>query len=257
MTADPELQTSEGGVRRRAAIGTTTEAAAAGTEMHPEQNGEDGQVNEKRQHSAIQIDDHDKPLGAASHPKDSVLVGTKEHTDGDEHDEHHRTWTERMHGHRPDRHLFPYRSAKENYRAARTFLRRFFFLFLIIPAWVLPNVMMKKAEHELEASHGAAPANGTTSGAHGGNFTSTPFVSFSGGAEGGHGPELSKAVNIATFILNMFVMMHLGKAAGVALEELVPKFGIVSTSFTHVLALVCCMLTSIALCSEEVFFFFG
>ncbi|KAK3826348.1 MAG: hypothetical protein JOS17DRAFT_686752 [Linnemannia elongata] len=85
---------------------------------------------------------------------------------------------------------------------------------------------MKKAEHELEASHGAAPANGTTSGAHGGNFTSTPFVSFSGGAEGGHGPELSKAVNIATFILNMFVMMHLGKAAGVALEELVPKFGI-------------------------------
>lgn len=195
--ADPEQQTSEGGVRRRAAIGTTTE---------------DDQLNEKGQHSAIQID-----------PKDSVLVDTKGHADGDEHDEHHRTWTERLHGHRPDRHLFPYRSAKENYRAARTFLRRFFFLFLIIPAWVLPNVMLNKAKHDLEASHGAAPANGTTSGAHGGNFT-TSFVSFAS-AEGGHGPEVSKAVNIATFILNMLVMMHLGKAAGAALEELVPKYG--------------------------------
>ncbi|KAF9138506.1 hypothetical protein BGX30_009080 [Mortierella sp. GBA39] len=218
MTADPEQQTSEGGVRRRAAIGTT-EAAAAGTGGDSEPNGEDGQLNEKLQHSAIQIDDHDKPSGLTSHPKDSVLEDTK----GEEHNEHHRTWTERMHGQRPDRHLFPYRSVKENYRAARTFLRRFFFLLLIIPAWVLPNIMMNKAEHELEASHGAAPTNGTTSEAHGGNFT-TPFVSFSG-AEGGHGPELSKGVNIATFILNMFVMMHLGKAAGVALEELVPKFG--------------------------------
>ncbi|OAQ23729.1 hypothetical protein K457DRAFT_82977 [Linnemannia elongata AG-77] len=83
--------------------------------------------------------------------------------------------------------------------------------------------MLNKAKHDLEASHGAAPANGTTSGAHGGNFT-TSFVSFAS-AEGGHGPEVSKAVNIATFILNMLVMMHLGKAAGAALEELVPKYG--------------------------------
>jgi hypothetical protein len=231
-TADPEQQpSSEGGVRRRAA---TSEAAAAAGTGTGTQSGQDGQLSEKLQHSTIQIDDHDskQPSGSSTHPKDSsVVFDTKEHTpDEHEHDEHHRTWTERMHGHRPDRHLFPYRSAKENYRAARTFLRRFFFLLLIIPAWVLPNVMMKRAEHELEASHGAtAPSNGTISGAHGGNFTTTsPFVSFSGAEGGGHGPEVSKGVNIATFILNMFVMMHLGKAAGAALEELVPKFGMVS-----------------------------
>ncbi|KAF8927195.1 hypothetical protein BGZ47_002275 [Haplosporangium gracile] len=240
MTTDPEQQTSEGGVRRRAATGTATEAAAAGMETHCDQNGEDGsgQLNEKQQYSAIQIDDHDKLSGTASKNGMAVVVDTKEHADGhDKHDEHHRTWTERMHGHRPDRHLFPYRSAKENYRAARTFLRRFFFLFLIIPAWVLPNVMMNKAKHDLEASHGAtAPANGTTSGVHGGNFTTTAsFVSFSGGAEGAHGPELSKEVNIATFILNMFVMMHLGKAAGAALEELVPKFGMSIVSVIDVM----------------------
>ncbi|KAI7817349.1 hypothetical protein BC939DRAFT_402733 [Gamsiella multidivaricata] len=45
-----------------------------------------------------------------------------------------------------------------------------------------------------------------------------------GGAEA-HGPELSKAAYWVIFVLNLLVMMHLGKAAGRALEELVPKFG--------------------------------
>ncbi|KAF9103782.1 hypothetical protein BGX29_002918 [Mortierella sp. GBA35] len=239
MNPDPE-QTSEGGngVRRRAGkeTSTTPEAAASGTGTGGSDQSAGDSLNEKR-HSIIvelsHIDENDKPSSttANGHLKDDSNSLEKGHSsstkEGHEHEEHeHRTWTERMHGHRPDRHLFPYRSAKENYRAARTFLRRFFFLLLIVPAWVLPNVMMNKAKHELELSHNNS--NGTTSGAHGGNFTgTTPFVVLSGagGGDGGHGPELSKAVNIATFILNMLVMMHLGKAAGAALEELVPKFG--------------------------------
>ncbi|KAF9901313.1 hypothetical protein EC991_006269 [Linnemannia zychae] len=222
-SADPD--TPDGRVRRRAATNTSD---AAGPGMNADQSGEGvGQSMNEKRHSTIvefsHIDENDKTSGAIA-GKDALekASSSKGHDGGEEH--HHRTLTERLHGHRPDRHLFPYRSAKENYRAARTFLRRFFFLFLIIPAWVLPNVMMRKAEHELELAHGGT--NGATLEAHGGssNFT-TPFVAFSGGAEGAHGPELSKGVNIATFILNMFVMMHLGKAAGAALEELVPKFG--------------------------------
>ncbi|KAG0278871.1 hypothetical protein BGZ95_002920 [Linnemannia exigua] len=222
-SAIPDPETPEGGVRRRAPT-NTSEAAGTGAGANADQSGGEGvgsQLNEKRHSTIVEfshIDENDKSddLEKASSSKDH----DKQHHDDDE-DHHHRTLTERLHGHRPDRHLFPYRSAKENYRAARTFLRRFFFLFLIIPAWVLPNVMMKKAEHELELAHGSS----ATTGLHGGNLT-TPFVSFSGAAEAGaHGPELSIGVNIATFILNMFLMMHLGKAACAALEELVPKFG--------------------------------
>ncbi|KAF9580439.1 hypothetical protein BGW38_002919 [Lunasporangiospora selenospora] len=119
-----------------------------------------------------------------------------------DHQDHVPTWTERMHGQRPDRHLFPYRSTKENMRAVRTFFRRFFLILLIIPAWVLPNVLTAKMLKE-QAEEG---------GGHGGG--------------GAHGPELSKGVNLAIFFLNMLAMMHLGKAAGAALEELVPRFGI-------------------------------
>ena len=133
----------------------------------------------------------------------------KESSSDDRHHHHHPhiSLTDRLHFHRPDRHLFPYRSAKENWRAARTFLRRFFLLFLIIPAWVVPNVLKAKAERDL-ALHG-----GGQEGGHGGE---------------GHGVELRKGENLAVFFLNMLVMMHLGKAAGAALEELVPRFGMVS-----------------------------
>ncbi|KAF9925057.1 hypothetical protein FBU30_005106 [Linnemannia zychae] len=213
--SEKQMTVPEGGVRRRAttADGMVGEGAGTGTDQGSE-------TNEKRHSTVVElshIDDHDKLSG--------TINGAANTKDGNA-EEHHPTWTERLHGNRPDRHLFPYRSVKENMRAARTFLRRFFFLFLIFPAWILPNVMLNKAKHELELSHSATPSNGTTSGAHGGNFTTTtPFVSFSGAAEGGHGPELSPGVNIATFLLNMFLMMHLGKAAGAALEELVPRFG--------------------------------
>ncbi|KAF9120619.1 hypothetical protein BGW39_011235 [Mortierella sp. 14UC] len=226
-TTSADSDTPESRVRRRPT--TTSEAAGPEAGANADQSGKGvGQSMNEKRHSVVvefsHIGDHDKkPAGTTAGKDDLEKASSKEHDGGEEHN-HHQTLTERLHGHRPDRHLFPYRSAKENYRAARTFLRRFFFLFLIIPAWVLPNVMMNKAKHELELSHDGT--NGTTLGVHGGNsnFT-TPFVAFSGGAEGSHGPEVSKGVNIATFILNMFVMMHLGKAAGAALEELVPKFG--------------------------------
>ncbi|KFH73961.1 hypothetical protein MVEG_01174 [Podila verticillata NRRL 6337] len=153
--------------------------------------GSEPPTNEKLTQGALEdIDNKD-------HPKE---------TSGDDHHHHHPhiSLTDRLHFHRPDRHLFPYRSAKENWRAARTFLRRFFLLFLIIPAWVVPNVLKAKAERDL-ALHG---------GQEGGH-----------GEGGGHGVELRKGENLVVFFLNMLVMMHLGKAAGAALEELVPRFG--------------------------------
>ncbi|KAF9962985.1 hypothetical protein BGZ65_006849, partial [Modicella reniformis] len=140
--------------------------------------------------------------------------------------EDHTTWAERMHGHRPDRHLFPYRSAKENMHAVRTFLRRFFLIFLIIPAWVIPNILTAKAKHEQELLHGGGNSNETASHAAL-EIAGLKYVTLASGEAGGggHGPELSKGANWAIFLLNMFVMMHLGKAANAALEELVPKFG--------------------------------
>ncbi|KAG0048547.1 hypothetical protein BGZ83_006510 [Gryganskiella cystojenkinii] len=144
----------------------------------------------------------------------------------DTHTETHiRTWTERMHGQRPDRHLFPYRSVKENAHAARTFLKRFFFLILIIPAWVIPNVLMAKARHDQELTKlHEGPGNGTTT-----EHAMLMWASAAAGEGGAAGkeeePMLSVGVNVVVFLLNMLVMMHLGKAAGVALEELVPKFG--------------------------------
>ncbi|KAI1315904.1 hypothetical protein EDD11_000218 [Mortierella claussenii] len=224
----------DGTVRRRGAASlseiTTSEAAA--TTEEPELK------DEKRQAATTielsHIDHHDE------HPKG--VVGEKEIAGagtGDPRDEHEegndhavRTWTDRMHGHRRDRHLFPYRSVKENMRAARTFLRRFFFLFLIIPAWIIPNVLTAKAEHELELSHGGE-GNTTTGVSHAAlQYGGLKYVMLSeAGVEAGgagaaaHGPELSKVANWFIFLLNMLVMMHLGKAAGVALEELVPKFG--------------------------------
>ncbi|KAG0022969.1 hypothetical protein BGZ81_008295 [Podila clonocystis] len=107
---------------------------------------------------------------------------------------HHHRLDEFIHGHRPDRHLFPYRTAPENLHAAKTFFRRFFLVLLIIPGWIIPNVLGKA--HEEEENEGAE-----------------------------HPENLSKELNILVFLLNMFAMMHLGKAAGACLEELVPKLG--------------------------------
>ncbi|KAF9402151.1 hypothetical protein BGZ76_007371, partial [Entomortierella beljakovae] len=148
-------------------------------------------------------------------------------------DEVNDTWTDRIHMHRPDRHLFPYRSAKENWHALGTFLRRFFFLFLVFPAWILPNILEAQAKHAAEASHGSGGEEGgivegnTTGISHHllqyGGLKYVTLASAEAGAA--HGPELSKGAYWAIFLLNMFLMMHLGKAAGAALEELVPKYG--------------------------------
>ncbi|KAG0220841.1 hypothetical protein BGX31_010463 [Mortierella sp. GBA43] len=122
------------------------------------------------------------------------LKETKEH--------HHRTLGEMMHGHRPDRHLFPYRSWPENKHALWTFVRRFYLVLLIIPAWTIPNVLTAKGHAE---------------------GSEVP-------EEGANGAEeemmmLSKWVNMLVFVLNLLAMMHLGKAAGACMEELVPKLG--------------------------------
>ncbi|KAG0086359.1 hypothetical protein BGZ92_008201 [Podila epicladia] len=106
----------------------------------------------------------------------------------------HRRLDELIHGNRPDRHLFPYRTAPENLHAAKTFFRRFFLVLLVIPGWIIPSVL-GKADEDVESE----------------------------GAE--HPENLSKGLNILVFLLNMFAMMHLGKAAGACLEELVPKLG--------------------------------
>ncbi|KAF9583279.1 hypothetical protein BGW38_009843 [Lunasporangiospora selenospora] len=123
------------------------------------------------------------------------------------HSQHrHPRLSKMLHGNRPDRELFPYRTRAENWWAFKTFVRRFFLVFLIIPGWIIPNVLLAMAkaaqEHDEEEKEDG------------------------GGSEGGaHGPSLSKGVNLAVFLLNMFAMMHLGKAAGACLEELVPKLG--------------------------------
>lgn len=110
---------------------------------------------------------------------------------------HHRRLDELIHGDRPDRHLFPYRTTPENLHAAKTFFRRFFLILLIIPGWVIPNVLSKvNEETETEGTE--------------------------------HAENLSKGLNVLVFLLNLLAMMHLGKAAGACLEELVPKLGAVS-----------------------------
>lgn len=196
------------------------------------------------------IDKHDRPLEEIKKDLEEtvskVQAGIEHEIDHiEEHaEEHYRSWTDRMHGHRPDRHLFPYRSVKENLRAARTFLRRFFFLILIIPAFVVPYVLKIQAEHKEE--HSATPPPGH--GANGTNGITTESMLMwasaaaagggeaSGGGGGGEAePLLSIGANVVIFILNMLVMMHLGKAAGVALEELEPRFGAVSSFFSFLL----------------------
>ncbi|KAF9952071.1 hypothetical protein BGZ72_006550 [Mortierella alpina] len=182
--------------------------------------------------TTIELTDIDRPPnsnnnnnGSTHSSTDDEVRGHAEHHEAktEEGESHIHNWTERLHGQRPDRHLFPYRSAKENMHAARTFLRRFFFLFLIVPAWVLPNVLTAKAAQDLELSHHSS----VTGVGHGMNGTLGLLIPRAATAApgGGHGPELSKGANVGIFILNMLVMMHLGKAAGAALEELVPRFG--------------------------------
>ncbi|KAF9968292.1 hypothetical protein BGZ73_000172 [Actinomortierella ambigua] len=121
----------------------------------------------------------------------------------DNHMQRKRSLVDRLHGHRPDRHLFPYRTFPENLHAARTFFRRFFLVLLVVPAYVLPAVLNKQAA--------AAAAEEDDHG--------------EGKGGGAHGIELSKTANVSIFVLNMLCMMHLGKAAGACLEELVPKYG--------------------------------
>ncbi|KAG0055917.1 hypothetical protein BGZ83_007040 [Gryganskiella cystojenkinii] len=223
--------------------------------------------------------------------------------------QYHSTLTDIVHGHRPDRHLFPYRSARDNWRAAKRFVKRFFLVFLIIPGWIIPNVMMARLEHEIALKNavtasahnmitdvgvrnnsfgigfskvaagggpgledegvqggsfeGSVTDGGEGEGGHEGSLEG-PGASTEGGqagsalpgesegvghagstenpqgehresaegAGGGHEaggeeePMLSKWVNLIVFLLNMFAMMHLGKAAGACLEELVPKLGV-------------------------------
>ncbi|KAF9958499.1 hypothetical protein BGZ70_009176, partial [Mortierella alpina] len=183
--------------------------------------------------TTIELTDIDRPsnsntINGSTHAStDDEVRGHVEHHEvkAEEGHSHGHNWTERLHGQRPDRHLFPYRSVKENMHAARTFLRRFFFLFLIVPAWVLPNVLTAKAKHDYELSHHASP----TGAGHGMNLTLGSLMpraaTSAPGGGGGHGPELSKGANVAIFILNMLVMMHLGKASNASLEELVPRLG--------------------------------
>ncbi|KAF9999471.1 hypothetical protein BGZ65_005187 [Modicella reniformis] len=122
-----------------------------------------------------------------------------------DHHHHHRTLGDVFHCDTPDRHLFPYRTWKENMHALKTFLRRFYLILLIIPAWVLPIVMTRAA-------------------AENNSEEIKPGLEL-GNAEGAQGPQLDKWVNMLIFLLNLLVMMHLGKAAGACLEELVPKLG--------------------------------
>lgn len=114
---------------------------------------------------------------------------------------HHRRLDELIHGHRLDRHLFPYRTAPENLHAAKTFFRRFFLVLLIIPGWIIPNVLGKADEAKTEGTQ--------------------------------HVENMSKGLNVLVFLLNLLAMMHLGKAAGACLEELVPKLGAVSYTDCH------------------------
>lgn len=148
------------------------------------------------------------------------------------HSHPHEALTDFLHGHRPDRNLFPYRNTRDNWKAARTFVRRFFLVLLIIPAWIVPNVLMAQMEHELELKYELAGETMPDTGPH--STMNNVFGSKVGtGAEGLAEAEeklmLSKWVNVVVFVLNMLAMMHLGKAAGACLEELVPKLGMVCT----------------------------
>ncbi|KAI8605889.1 hypothetical protein EDD21DRAFT_362472 [Dissophora ornata] len=209
-TDDPEI--NEGAVRRRAVTFQET------------------QSDEKRHSTTVELAHIDQEDVNNSRPLKDSKEEITEHADPDPEATHiHvRTWTDRMHGNRPDRHLFPYRSMKENIHAARTFLRRFFFLFLIIPAWVIPYVLTAKANHALETSS-AGEGNTTTSNAAL-EYAGLKYVTLAtstSSEEEKEGPDLGKTAFWIIFLLNLLVMMHLGKAAGRALEELVPRFGMV------------------------------
>ncbi|KAG0369372.1 hypothetical protein BGZ54_010130 [Gamsiella multidivaricata] len=222
----------------RPTAGTQSIAAAGGTEKQELIEDEKdvaarGLTDEKHRSNTAELANiAPEDMRVLRDYKDEITE-VKETEHGSDEPGHHRTLTDQLHGHRPDRHLFPYRSLSENVHAAKTFLRHFFFLFLIVPAWVIPNVLMAKAEHDLALSHGG----GEGAGGGVGNETAShvaigygglKFMTLSAAEEGGaeaHGPELSKAAYWVIFVLNLLVMMHLGKAAGRALEELVPKFG--------------------------------
>ncbi|KAG0209134.1 hypothetical protein BGX28_010513 [Mortierella sp. GBA30] len=119
----------------------------------------------------------------------------------DESDQHQH------HGHHHHGPLFPYRDTKKNFHALWTFIRRFFLVLLVIPGWVIPYVLNAKLEHEQQLKgQGHLKARAPEAGGEGEIM-------------------LSKGVNLLVFLLNMFAMMHLGKAAGACLEELVPKLG--------------------------------
>ncbi|KAF9169143.1 hypothetical protein BGX21_010386, partial [Mortierella sp. AD011] len=145
----------------------------------------------------------------------------KEEEDPEEKAMKKETWTDWAHMHRPDRHLFPYRSVRENWHAMKTFLRRFFLILLIIPAWIVPNVL----ENQAKAAAAAAEGEGhTTEASHVAlRYSGMKYVMLSSSEE--EGPELTKGQYWAIFLLNLLVMVHLSKAAGAALEELVPRFG--------------------------------
>ena len=184
----------------------------------------------------------EKTVGAAATKSE---IG-EDHKHGDvvavgEHGEHGEHGGDGEHGERP---LFPYPTAKENLQSAMRFFRRFFFILLIIPAWVVPNILTARAKAEMENSHGGG-GEGTghdvpTSSHAVLEYAGLPYATLAtlqdggfvlAGGAGGHGPELSLGANWAIFLLNMFVMMHLGKMANEALEELIPKLGSVSEHF--------------------------
>ncbi|KAF9434429.1 hypothetical protein BGZ76_008025 [Entomortierella beljakovae] len=118
---------------------------------------------------------------------------------------HHYSLKERMHCQRPDRHLFPYRTKRENWHAIKTFFRRFYLILLIIPGWIIPFVLEAQARnaliHEAELK--------------GEEVDDDKLEKI----------ELSKVANSVVFFLNLLAMTHLGKAAGACMEELVPKLG--------------------------------
>ncbi|KAG0290702.1 hypothetical protein BGZ98_003327, partial [Dissophora globulifera] len=217
--ATSDVESTDGAVRRRA--GGDNPPSGVTREV----------LNEKRHSTTIELSHIDQE-GALQDSKNEIteLKDDKHGLPAEDHNDPEavavRTWTDRLHGQRPDRHLFPYRSMKDNLHAARTFLRRFFLILLIVPAWVIPNVLLAKANHNLESQHAGVGESNSTA-LHGAlEFAGLKYVTLaesSGGEE--HGPDLGKVAYWAIFLLNMFAMMHLGKAAGAALEELVPKFG--------------------------------
>ncbi|KAI8596301.1 hypothetical protein EDD21DRAFT_388684 [Dissophora ornata] len=152
---------------------------------------------------------------------DMSIIGND--NDDDEHGHDHKaeydskdlphglSFNEILHGHLPDRHLFPYRTRKENINAIKTFFRRFYFVLLIIPAWAIPIVLTAQAEHDQLLQQ-------QQSGEGAGDASAEQEV------------MLSKWINLLVFVLNLLAMMHLGKAAGACMEELVPKLGMAIVS---------------------------